>query len=203
MRSRGCQSRANSQNHRRSRHDRVCLGRRSMDSNTARWQSSAPDHGRAQPSTTMVCVRYLARLLPGSDRPLGDSQGWLGAKSIGAAVQALWSPSTDRLAFVSGIRQSRTGLSLADPATGSVEALVPAGDGVGGTGVLSLAWSPDGEQIAYSLEERSGARKACVAVHVSTAQRAASARIADGTAMPRCSTPAGVVGCPASGSHRG
>ncbi len=88
----------------------------------------------------------------------GDYQVWVmradesAARPLneGAVVMAFaWAPTADRLAYVTG-----TGALVALNADGSSQQeLVAQGSGGPYTGVVSMAWSPDGEWLAYEQVE--------------------------------------------------
>jgi Tol biopolymer transport system component len=95
----------------------------------------------------------------------GQDQVWLtradGSEARPLAEEApvtafAWAPARDRLAFVAG------GALVAVDADGSNRQELVAGSGGPGTGVLDVAWSPDGEWLAYGqvsvLDEGQGAQ---------------------------------------------
>ncbi|MEW6232901.1 MAG: hypothetical protein AB1566_11405 [Chloroflexota bacterium] len=123
------------------------------------WVKGLPD-GKAQRLTTDGCNREPRWSPSGQWLAFrkGDYQVWVmradgsAARPLneGAAVRAFaWAPMADRLAYVTG-----TGALVALKADGSSQQkLVTQGSGGPYTGVVSMAWSPDGEWLAYEQVE--------------------------------------------------
>jgi hypothetical protein len=76
-----------------------------------------------------------------------DGTGWPWASPVATFA---WSPVDDRLAYVSGSGILR--MMVADPATLTDRAVIP--PEVGAQGMIGrLAWSPDGQAIAYAWQQ--------------------------------------------------
>ncbi len=69
-----------------------------------------------------------------------------------ASASFAWSPAEDLLAYTTGVGSLR----VVKPGSPGEKELVPQGSGYQGTGVNGIAWSPDGEWIAYEWVELSG-----------------------------------------------
>jgi Tol biopolymer transport system component len=119
------------------------------------WVKALPD-GKARPLTTEGQNSEPRWSQSGEWLAFrkGDDQVWVmradgsDARPLneGAGVSALaWSPAEDRLAYITG-----SGALMAVNANGSNrQKLVAQGSGEPYTGVVRMAWSPDGEWLAY------------------------------------------------------